>query len=216
MNEALLNLLGCTIAEPEGQAFALSVLDWMRDRMGDYQDETHEIFNLEATPAEGASYRLARNDRAEFPDLRIYNLEAYGGETPYYSNSTQLPVGMTGDLFAALEVQDPLQTKYTGGTVFHGFLGERLPSTASVKQLVRRIAESFRLPYYTITPTFSICPAHGYLPGEQPTCPTCGAKSEVYSRIVGYLRPVEQWNDGKQAEFADRRVYDTATSQRSA
>ncbi len=215
MNEALLNLMGCTIADPEGQAFALSVLDWMRERMGDYQDETHDIFNLEATPAEGASYRLARRDKAQYPDLRIYNLEAYGGDTPYYSNSTQLPVGMTEDLYSALRLQDPLQTRYTGGTVFHGFLGERISSTEGVKQLVRRIAESFRLPYYTITPTFSICPDHGYLAGEQATCPQCGGASEVYSRIVGYLRPVEQWNDGKQAEFVDRKVYAAVSSNRS-
>jgi len=209
MNDALLNLLGCTIADEEGQAFAVGVLDWMRERMGDYQDETHEIFNLEATPAEGASYRLARRDRRQYDDLRIYNQEAYGGEVPYYSNSTQLPVGMTADLYEALRMQDPLQTRYTGGTVFHGFLGERLPSVEATKQLVRKIAENFHLPYYTLTPTFSICPEHGYLVGEQSICPQCGRKAEVYSRIVGYLRPVEQWNDGKQAEFADRKVYTT-------
>jgi len=213
MNEALLNLHGCTIADEEGQAFALSVLDWMRERMGDYQDETHDIYNLEATPAEGASYRLAMRDRARYADLRIYNQEAYGGTTPYYSNSTQLPVGHTEDLYAALRLQDPLQTRYTGGTVFHGFLGERLPSTQATKALVRKIAETFRLPYYTLTPTFSICPEHGYLVGEQAQCPHCQGKTEVYSRIVGYLRPVEQWNDGKQAEFADRKLYNTATPQ---
>ena len=210
MNEALLNLFSCTIADEEGQAFALSVLDWMRERMGDYQDETHNIYNLEATPAEGASYRLAMRDRARYEDLRIYNQEVYGGATPYYSNSTQLPVGLTDDLYAALRLQDPLQTRYTGGTVFHGFLGERLPSTQATKQLVRKIAESFRLPYYTLTPTFSICPDHGYLVGEQAQCPHCQQKAEVYSRIVGYLRPVEQWNDGKQAEFADRKTYSVA------
>jgi len=211
MNDALLNLLGCTIADEEGRDFAISVLDWMRERIGDYQDETHEIFNLEATPAEGASYRLARRDRRQYDDLRIYNQEAYGGEVPYYSNSTQLPVGLTADLYEALRLQDPLQTRYTGGTVFHGFLGERLPSAEATKQLVRKIAENFHLPYYTLTPTFSICPEHGYLTGEQSVCPQCGRKAEVYSRIVGYLRPVEQWNDGKQAEFADRKVYTTAT-----
>ena len=211
MNDALLNLLGCTIADEEGRDFAVGVLDWMRERIGDYQDETHEIFNLEATPAEGASYRLARRDRRQYDDLRIYNQEAYGGEVPYYSNSTQLPVGLTADLYEALRLQDPLQTRYTGGTVFHGFLGERLPSAEATKQLVRKIAENFHLPYYTLTPTFSICPEHGYLTGEQSVCPQCGRKAEVYSRIVGYLRPVEQWNDGKQAEFADRKVYTTAT-----
>ena len=207
MNEALLNLKGCSISDPEGQAFANKVLDWMRDRMGDFQDETHEIFNLEATPAEGASYRLAMKDRAQFPDLRIYNLEAYGGTIPYYTNSTQLPVGQTEDLYEALKLQDPLQTKYTGGTVFHGFLGERVPSNQAAKLLVRKIAETFKLPYYTLTPTFSICPEHGYLAGEIAECPRCKQKTEVYSRIVGYLRPVEQWNDGKQAEFVDRKTY---------
>ncbi len=215
MNEALLNLRDCTIADEEGQTFALSGLDWMRERMGDYQDETHDIYNLEATPAEGASYRLAMRDRARYEDLRIYNQEAYGGETPYYSNSTQLPVGHTDDLYAALRMQDPLQTRYTGGTVFHGFIGERLPSTQATKALVRKIAETFRLPYYTLTPTFSICPEHGYLVGEQAECPQCQGKTEVYSRIVGYLRPVEQWNDGKQTEFVDRKLYSAVEPHRS-
>jgi ribonucleoside-triphosphate reductase (formate) len=216
MNEALLNLFGCTIADEEGREFALSVLDAMRDRMGDYQDETHDIYNLEATPAEGASYRLAMRDREEFEDLRIYNQEMYGGTVPYYTNSTQLPVGLTDDLYDALRKQDALQTRYTGGTVFHGFLGERLPTTQATKQLVRKIAETFRLPYYTLTPTFSICPEHGYLVGEQTHCPHCQRPAEVYSRIVGYLRPVEQWNDGKQAEFADRKAYNAAAPHRSA
>jgi len=207
MNEASLNLLGSTIAEPEGREFAIRTLDWMRERIGIYQAATNDIFNLEATPAEGASYRLARRDREAYPDLRVHNLEAYGGETPYYTNSTQLPVGFSGDLFDALSLQDPLQTRYTGGTVFHAFVGERLPSSEATKRLVRRIAETFRLPYYTLTPTFSICPEHGYLSGEHATCPTCGARAEVYSRIVGYLRPVEQWNDGKQSEFADRHSF---------
>jgi len=207
MNEATLNLLGCSVVEPEGQAFAVRVLDWMRERMSAYQEETHDIFNLEATPAEGASYRLAKRDCEAFPDLRIHSIEAYGSQTPYYTNSTQLPVGFDGDLFEALTLQDPLQTRYTGGTVFHAFLGERLPGPEATRRLVRRIAEGFRLPYYTVTPTFSICPEHGYLAGEQTTCDVCGSKAEVYSRIVGYLRPVEQWNDGKQAEFADRHSY---------
>jgi len=207
MNEALLNLHGCTIADAEGREFALRTLDWMRDRIGEYQVETHDIFNLEATPAEGATYRLAKTDREQFPELRVYNLEAYNSDAPYYTNSTQLPVGWTDDLFEALELQDPLQTRYTGGTVFHGFLGERPSSAKATKQLVRKIAETFRLPYYTLTPTFSVCPQHGYLVGEHTACPTCGAKAEVYSRVVGYLRPVEQWNDGKQAEYADRRIF---------
>jgi ribonucleoside-triphosphate reductase len=212
MNEALLNLLGCTIADADGREFALRTLDWMRERIGEYQVETHDIFNLEATPAEGATYRLAKVDREQFPDLRVYNLEAYGSDAPYYTNSTQLPVGWTDDLFEALGLQDPLQTRYTGGTVFHGFLGERPSSGKATKQLVRKIAETFRLPYYTLTPTFSVCPQHGYLSGEQAACPTCGTKAEVYSRVVGYLRPVEQWNDGKQAEFADRRIYVPAST----
>ncbi|MGB2983784.1 MAG: ribonucleoside triphosphate reductase [Candidatus Bipolaricaulia bacterium] len=207
MNEASLNLHGITIADPDGQAFAVRVLDWMRERIGTYQAEESDIYNLEATPAEGASYRLAKTDRERYPDLRVHNLEAYGGETPYYTNSTHLPVGFTGDLFEALTLQDPLQVRYTGGTVFHAFLGERLPSPAATKRLVRKIAETFRLPYYTLTPTFSICPQHGYLAGEHATCPTCQAKAEVYSRIVGYLRPVEQWNDGKRREFADRHSF---------
>ncbi len=207
MNEASLNLLGCPIDEERGVAFAIRVLDWMRERISGYQAETNDIYNLEATPAEGASYRLAKKDRERHPDLRIHNLEAYGGEIPYYTNSTQLPVGFDGDLFDALTLQDPLQIRYTGGTVFHAFLGERLPSAAATKRLVRKIAETFRLPYYTVTPTFSICPEHGYLTGEHSTCPTCNAKAEVYSRIVGYLRPVEQWNDGKQSEFADRHSF---------
>jgi anaerobic ribonucleoside-triphosphate reductase len=207
MNEALLNLLGCTIGDPAGREFALRALDWMRDRIGEYQVETHDIFNLEATPAEGASYRLAKVDREQFPDLRVYSLEAYVSGAPYYTNSTQLPVGFTDDLFEALNLQDPLQTRYTGGTVFHGFLGERVSNGQAAKRLVRKIAETFRLPYYTLTPTFSVCPQHGYLVGEHATCPTCRSKTEVYSRVVGYLRPVDQWNDGKQAEFADRKIF---------
>jgi ribonucleoside-triphosphate reductase len=207
MNEALLNLHGISIAAPEGQVFAVKVLEFMRERLAEFQNETGEIFNLEATPAEGASYRLAKKDLERYPDIRIYNLEKHGGKIPYYTNSTHLPVGLSIDLFEALRLQDPLQTCYTGGTVFHAYLGERAPSPEAAKRLVRRIAETFHLPYYTLTPTFSVCPGHGYLAGEQETCPTCGASTEVYSRIVGYLRPVEQWNDGKRAEFADRVAY---------
>lgn len=210
MNDALLNLYGLSIADPVGQAFALRTLDFMREKLGTFQEETNEIFNLEATPAEGTSYSLARKDLNRYPSIRIYALERYGGKEPYYTNSTHLPVGLTDDLFQALQLQDPLQTRYTGGTVFHGFLGEHLPSPEATKQLVRKIAEGFHLPYYTLTPSFSICPGHGYLAGEQESCPLCGAHTEVYSRIVGYLRPVEQWNDGKRAEFADRKVYSTA------
>ncbi len=207
MNEAVLNLLGVSLAEESGRDFAVSTLDFMRDKLSAFQEETSEIFNLEATPAEGASYRLAKKDVERYPDIRIYNREAYGGEIPYYTNSTQLPVGATTDLFAALKLQDPLQARYTGGTVFHAFLGERAPSAEGAKRLVQRIAKGFHLPYYTITPTFSICPEHGYITGEVTECPTCGAHTEIYSRIVGYLRPVEQCNDRKSAEFADRKTY---------
>lgn len=173
MNEALLNLLGVSIAEEEGQAFALDVLDFMRARLSELQAETGSIFNLEATPAEGASYRLAKKDLDRYPDIRIFNLEHYEGKTPYYTNSTHLPVGLTEDLFEALQMQDTLQTRYTGGTVFHAFLGERSPSPEATKKLVQRIAENFHLPYYTITPTFSICPEHGYIPGENKYCSKC-------------------------------------------
>jgi len=173
MNEALLNLYGISIAEEKGHAFALKTLDFMRSRLGAFQEETGSIFNLEATPAEGASYRLAKKDLERYPDIRIYNREHYGGETPYYTNSTHLPVGLAKDLFAALELQDPLQTRYTGGTVFHAFLGERMPSPEATKRLVRKIAETFHLPYYTLTPTFSVCPKHGYISGEHKYCPKC-------------------------------------------
>ena len=173
MNEALLNLHDLSIADEEGQKFALKTLDFMRERLSVFQEETGSIFNLEATPAEGASYRLAKKDLARYPDIRIYNLEEYGGDTPYYTNSTHLPVGLTEDLFSALQMQDPLQTRYTGGTVFHGFLGESSPTPEAAKRLVRKIAENFHLPYYTLTPTFSICPKHGYIPGEHKYCPKC-------------------------------------------
>jgi ribonucleoside-triphosphate reductase len=207
MNEALLNLNGLTTEDEAGSEFSVRVLDFMRDRLSGYQEETGQIFNLEATPAEGTSYRLAKKDQERYPDIRIHNLESYGSKTPYYTNSSQLPPGAKLDLFDALKRQDPLQSRYTGGTVFHSYLGERLPDTTAVKQLVRRIAEQFRLPYYSLTPTFSVCRHHGYLAGEQTVCPQCGERAEVYSRVVGYLRPVEQWNDGKQAEFADRKVF---------
>ena len=180
MNEALLNLKGISIDEADGQTFAIEVLDAMRARLSAFQEETGEIFNLEATPSEGASYRLAKKDLERYPDIRIYNLEQYGGKTPYYTNSTHFPVGFTEDLFEALHLQDPLQTRYTGGTVFHAFVGERSPSAVATKRLVRKIAETFHLPYYTLTPTFSICPHHGYLVGEQKTCPTCELPTEVY------------------------------------
>ena len=205
MNEACLNLFGRDIASPEGRQLALDTLDFMRERLMDYQNETNNIYNLEATPAEGATYRLARKDKERYPGLIVANEAAVRqGTAPFYTNSTQLPVHYTNDLFEALDLQDELQTRYTGGTVLHAFLGERLPDGASVKRLVRKIAENYRLPYFTLTPTFSVCPEHGYLAGEHAICPHCGAQAEVYSRVVGYLRPVDQWNAGKQAEFQER------------
>jgi anaerobic ribonucleoside-triphosphate reductase len=212
MNDAVYNLLGFDLTQPEGVAFAVRALDFMRSRLSDFQAETNSIFNLEATPAEGTSYRLARIDKRLFPDIKIYSEEAYGSgndfQAPYYTNSTQLPVGFTDDVFEALKLQDPLQSRYTGGTVLHAFLGERLPSVEATKALIRSIAENFHLPYYSLTPTFSICEQHGYLRGEQQVCPKCGEVCEVWSRSVGYLRPVDQWNPGKQVEFKHRRTYD--------
>ncbi len=209
MNDALLNLFGVSISHPEGRHFAERVLLFMREKLADYQQETGDIFNLEATPAEGACYRLALIDKKRYPRIRIWNLEKNKGKVqPYYTNSTQLPVDFTSNLFAALKLQEPLQTKYTGGTVFHAFLGSQI-APATVKTLVKKIANNFALPYYTITPTFSICPGHGYLQGEHQTCPMCGLTCEVWSRSVGYLRPVEQWNDGKQQEFKDRAMFGT-------
>jgi anaerobic ribonucleoside-triphosphate reductase len=213
MNDALYNLNGLDLTREEGVAFAVRALDFMRARLSDFQAETGSIFNLEATPAEGTSHRLARIDQRLYPEMRIYSVERAGAEgrkpaAPYYTNSTQLPVGFTDDVYAALRLQDELQTRYTGGTVLHCFLGERMASTGATRALVRSIAENFHLPYYTLTPTFSICEEHGYLAGEHSACPRCGGRCEVWSRSVGYLRPVDQWNEGKQAEFADRRTFD--------
>jgi anaerobic ribonucleoside-triphosphate reductase len=218
MNDALLNFMNKSIGDKEGKTFAEKVLDYMRTRIADFQVETGNIFNLEATPGEGTSYRLARIDKKEYPDLRTYNQEMYtqnrGRDVePYYTNSTQLPVGYTSDVFEALDLQDSLQTKYTGGTVLHIFLGEEEPSPTATKNLVRKVAENYALPYYTITPTFSVCPDHGYIAGQHQFCPTCEAQKkttecEVYSRVVGYIRPVNQWNKGKQQEFRDRNTFD--------
>jgi len=219
MNDALLNFMNKSIGDKEGKVFTEKVLNHMRDKMADYQEETGNIFNLEATPAEGASYRLSRIDKAQYPDIRIYNQEKYNGGRrrnvePYYTNSTQLPVGYTSDVFEALDLQDSLQSKYTGGTVLHIFLGEDSPSPEATKKLIRKVAENYSLPYYTLTPTFSVCPDHGYIAGEHQICPTCEAQKkttacEVYSRVVGYLRPVSQWNRGKQQEFKDRKMFNT-------
>jgi len=207
MNEACLNLFGKNIASREGQDFTKAALDFMRSRLIAYQKETGNNYNLESTPAEGTSYRLARIDRDRFPDIITAGDGQSGKAEPYYTNSTQLPVNFTDDIFEALDLQDDIQTRYTGGTVFHTFAGERVDDPAAVKSLVRKICSTYRLPYMTFTPTFSVCPAHGYIKGETEHCPTCARECEVYSRVVGYLRPVKQWNKGKQQEFRSRQVY---------
>jgi len=211
MNEALLNLIKKDITTKEGQKLAEKILMYMRERIIGYQKETDNLYNLEATPAEGTAYRLARLDKEKYPDIIFANSEAVenNGANPYYTNSSQLPVSFTEDIFEALDIQDKLQTKYTGGTVLHGFLGERINSIETTKKLVRKIAENYALPYFTISPTFSICPVHGYIEGEHYICPKCVVKQkcEVYSRVVGYIRPVQQWNEGKQAEFEDRKEF---------
>lgn len=204
MNECLLNFLGIDIGNKKGISFASEILDFMREKMVKYQEETGNLFNLEATPAEGTSYRLALKDKNKYPDIITA-----GEKEPYYTNSTQLPVNYTDDLFEALKLQDALQTKYTGGTVFHAFLGEAITDPEAVKSLVKLVFEKFHLPYFTLTPTFSICPVHGYISGEHFTCPQCTIEQpcEVYSRIVGYLRPVQQWHKGKQEEFNQRSIF---------
>jgi len=208
MNEACLNLIGESISTPKGKEFAVRVLEYMRNKLLEFQEETGNIFNLEATPAEGTSYSLAKLDKAMFTDIICANEEDYiKGHEPFYSNSTHLPVNYTNDVFEALDHQDDLQSLYTGGTVLHGFIGERINDTQTVKSLIRTICNKYRLPYFTITPTFSICPSCGYLPGEQSTCERCASECEVYSRVVGYLRPVKQWNKGKKEEFRERKTY---------
>lgn len=210
VNEALINMFGQNIASKEGQAFAVKTLLFMRKRIIEYQEETGNLYNLEATPAEGTSYRLARIDRKRHCNIIVANqkqVETQHAE-PFYTNSSQLPVDFSGDLFEALEHQDTLLALYTGGTNLHLFLGERLPSWKSAAELVKKVCWNSKLPYFTLTPTFSVCPNHGYVTGEHRQCPVCGANCEVYSRVVGYLRPVDQWNDGKQAEFAIRKTFD--------
>ena len=211
MNEAGLNArwLQKDLTHEETQQFTKRVLNHMRERLSDYQEEYGELYNLEATPAESTTYRLAKHDVEQFPDI-VTAAEQCG--TPYYTNSSHLPVGYTEDVFEALDIQDELQTLYTSGTVFHTFLGEKLPTWKSAAVLVRKIAENYKLPYYTMSPTYSICKNHGYLTGEQYTCPHCGAETEVYSRITGYYRPVKNWNDGKTQEFKERKVYDISNS----
>jgi ribonucleoside-triphosphate reductase len=210
LNESLVNFMGESITSKKGQKFAEEVLEHMRDRMIKYQGETGNLYNLEATPAEGTSYRLALKDKKRFPKMIFANNGAVEkGAEPYYTNSSQLPVSYTDDIFEALDLQDKLQTKYTGGTVLHGFLGERIYDIETTKKLVKKIASNYSLPYFTLSPTFSICPNHGYIEGEHATCPKCVVeqKCEVYSRIVGYIRPIEQWNAGKAQEFIDRKEY---------
>ncbi|MBN2421234.1 ribonucleoside triphosphate reductase, partial [Candidatus Woesearchaeota archaeon] len=211
MNEALLNFLGpdSGVATKEGKAFAEEVLDFMRSQLSNFQEETGHLYNLEATPAEGVSYRLAKIDKKKYS-----NIKTAGIEEPYYTNSSQLPVNYTKDIFEALELQDSLQIKYTGGTVLHGFMGEKISDAETCKKLVQRIATHFRLPYFTITPTFSICPEHGYKAGEHKVC-ECGKGCEVFSRVVGYFRPVQHWNNGKQEEFKQRTPYDQKLSEES-
>ncbi len=201
-NEAVQNLLSCDIGTEEGRAFAIRILDHMRARLQEFQDETGNHYNLEATPAEGTGYRLAQLDHRRFPEMKCSVTTPEG--IPLYSNSTQLPVNYSSDVFQVLELQDDLQCRYTGGTVVHCFLGEAVPDPQAVKSFVRTVCHRFRLPYFTITPSFSICATHGYLRGEQTKCPECGSETEVYSRVVGYLRPVRQWNQGKRAEFEQR------------
>ena len=210
MNEMGLNAkwIGKDMTHPETQEFSKQVLNHMRERLSDYQEQYGDLYNLEATPAESTTYRFAKHDKADFPNIITANMNG----TPYYTNSSHLPVGYTEDVFSALDIQDELQTLYTSGTVFHAFLGEKLPDWKAAANLVRKIAENYRLPYYTLSPTYSVCPDHGYLSGEQYTCPHCGKKTEVYSRITGYYRPVQNWNDGKTQEFKDRKVYDVGYS----
>lgn len=216
LDDAARNLLGEGIDRAAGRAWGLRVLDRMRERLAAYQEQTGHFYNLEATPAEGTSYRLALADRARFPDIRVANQDAVEqGAQPFYSNSSHLPVGACDDLIAVLDHQEDFQTRYTGGTVLHGFVGEAIRDPDTVKRFVQLVCSNYRLPYFTLTPTFSICPEHGYVAGEHPACPQCQRTCEVYSRVVGYLRPVAQWNPGKQAEFTERLPYEVEAACRS-
>ncbi|MBQ4300457.1 MAG: ribonucleoside triphosphate reductase, partial [Lachnospiraceae bacterium] len=207
MNEVGLNAkwLGEDLTHVKTQEFAKDVLNHMRDRLADYQEEYGDLYNLEATPAESTSYRLAKHDVAKFPDIKTAGKP---GDTPFYTNSSHLPVEYTSDIFDALDIQDDLQTLYTSGTVFHAFLGEKLDSWDTAAKLVKTIAENYKIPYYTLSPTYSVCKEHGYIAGEHFTCPHCGQKAEVYSRITGYYRPVQNWNEGKTQEYKNRKLYD--------
>ena len=211
MNEACLNFIGENIATKNGQEFSLGIMDFLREIISEIQEETGDMFNIEATPAEGTSYRLSMLDKKRFTGIVCANEDEYTkGAAPYYTNSTQLPVNYTDDIFEALELQDELQTKYTGGTVLHIFLGEQVGDTKTVKNLINKVANNYRMPYFTLTPTFSVCPSHGYLNGKQERCSTCAQETEIYSRVVGYLRPIKQWNNGKQAEFEVRKTFNLA------
>ena len=212
MNEACLNAkwIRRDLTDAAAQDFTAAVLNHMRERLSDYQEKYGDLYNLEATPAESTAYRLAKHDRKRFPE--IITASKGDDDTPYYTNSSHLPVGYTDDIFSALDIQDKLQTLYTSGTVFHAFLGEKLPDWKSAATLVRKIAENYRLPYYTLSPTYSVCKNHGYIAGEKNTCSKCGEKTEVYSRITGYYRPVQNWNDGKSQEYKDRKTYDIGKS----
>lgn len=206
MNESMLNFMNKIMGDKEGIDFTLKVMDFIRKRLIEFQEGTGNLYNLEAAPAESSAFRLAKKDIELYPKIRMYNLE-HNAEVPMLTNSTQLPVDYTDDIFEAMDLQDEIQTKYTGGTVFHIFSGESLSNIESLKSLIQKVCNQYKMPYFTFTPTFSICPSHGYLVGEHYTCPICNGKTEVYSRVVGYLRPVSQFNKGKQAEFGDRKNY---------
>ena len=209
MNEACLNLMDTDIASDEGKAFSLETMDFMRDRMKKFQKETGNNYNLEATPAEGTSYRLAKLDKETYSSIKCANdYDFYSkGAYPFYTNSTQLPINHTDDIFEVLDHQDELQAKYTGGTVVHIYAGERIHEIENIKNLVKKVCNNYHLPYFTFSPTFSTCPNHGYLAGEHFKCPDCNSECEVYSRVVGYIRPVKQWNEGKKTEFEKRKTY---------
>jgi ribonucleoside-triphosphate reductase len=211
MNEVGLNAkwLKKDLTHSETQDFAKKVLNHMRERLADYQEKYGDLYNLEATPAESTTYRLAKHDKKHYPEIITASKNE---EVPYYTNSSHLPVSFTSDIFDALDIQDQLQTLYTSGTVFHAFLGEKMPNWKAAANLVKKIAENYKLPYYTLSPTYSICRDHGYLPGEQHSCPICGGVTENYSRITGYYRPVQNWNDGKSQEFKERKLYDIDNS----
>jgi len=208
MNEACLNFLKKDLGSKDAIEFTLKVLDFMREKLLEFQEETGNNYNLEATPAEGCSYRLSKLDKEKYPGIICANESKFReGAQPFYTNSTQLPVNFTDDIFEVLELQDEIQSKYTGGTTLHVFVGEKITDIGVVKKLIRKICENYRLPYFTITPTFSICPQHAYISGEHKVCPECGSQCEVYSRVVGYLRPVSSWNEGKQEEFELRKAF---------